>query len=362
MTAHRHEEMRRVLVLTPGIAGENGVAAVCRAVLAAFAADPSICIEIGALADTQPWCGSGWAAKQSLAGGSRLRLIRQTLQSACTRACPDLVLILHLHLAPLALPYLLRGARCASFLHGIEAWQPLRRREVAVLARSLLMANSQWTADQFHRANALLAQAPVRITHPGIAAETPAAVSCPWVAGKFALITGRMHPGERYKGHDQLLDLWPRLRQRVPDAQLIIAGGGNDRDRLRARATALGLDDAVRFTGLISDGELAWLYQHCSFFVLPSRGEGFGLVFLEAMRAGKACIGGIGAAAEIIADGQSGRIVDPDDPEALYQALLRMFTNEAEAMEMGHVGRERFLANFTEEQFGLRLRRAFELK
>ncbi len=362
MTARRHEEMRRVLVLTPGVAGENGVAAVCRSVLAVLAADSSTWVEVQSLADTQPWHGSEGIEAQTMAGGSRLRLAWHAMRSACAGTRPDLVLILHLHLAPLALPYLFRGARCAVFLHGIEAWQPLRRREIGVLRRSLLLANSQWTADQFRRTHASLAHAPVRITHLGIAAEAAAAVPCPWATGRFALITGRMHPGERYKGHDQLLDLWPRLRQRVPDAQLIIAGDGGDRDRLRARATALGLDDAVRFTGLISDSELAWLYQRCSFFVLPSRGEGFGLVLLEAMRAGKACIGGIGAAAEIIADGQSGRIVDPDDPEALYQALLWMFTHEAEAMEMGRAGRERFLANFTDEQFGLRLRRAFGLK
>jgi glycosyltransferase involved in cell wall biosynthesis len=170
-----------------------------------------------------------------------------------------------------------------------------------------------------------------------------------------------MHSGERYKGHDLLLDLWPRLRQQIPDAQLVIAGDGNDRERLRARAMDLELDKAVRFTGLVSGGELAWLYQHCRFFVMPSRGEGFGLVYLEAMRAAKACIGGMGAAAEIIADGRTGRIVDPADPETVYQAVLRMFSEETETVEMGRAGQQRFLMNFTENQFGRRLRQALEL-
>lgn len=360
MTARRHGT-RRVLLLTPGIAGENGVAAVCRSVLRALAADPSICLEIGALADSWPWHGDRWIGAQYLAGGSRLRLVRQTLHSAFTGKRPDLLLILHLHLAPLALPYLARGVRCAVFLHGIEAWQPLRRRETAALQRSLLLANSQWTSDQFRRANAPFAAAPVRIAHLGIAEEEPQPVACPSVAGKFALITGRMHSGERYKGHDPLLAVWPRILRQVPDAHLVIAGDGDDRERLHARAAAMGLGASVRFTGLVSDAELAWLYQHCRFFALPSRGEGFGLVFLEAMRAGRACLGGLGAAAEIIADGKTGRIVDPANTETLHDALLRLFVDEASTTAMGRAGQQRFLENFTEEQFGLRLRRALDL-
>lgn len=360
MTVHQGRT-RRVLVLTPGIAGENGVATVCRSILRTLAADPSLCLETCALADTQPWQGAAEVRAQHLAGGSRLRLIRQTLQAACAGTRPELVLVLHLHLAPLALPCLALGSRCAVFLHGMEAWQPLRRREAEVLKHSLLLANSHWTADQFRHANPPLARIPVRITHLGIPAQLPAAVPCSSKAGRFALIAGRMHSGERYKGHDQLLDVWPRLVQQIPDAQLVIAGDGDDRTRLQERAAALGLNQSVSFTGLISDRELAWLYQHCRFFVMPSRGEGFGLVFLEAMRAGKACIGGHGAAAEIIADGQTGRLVDPADPDALQAALLRMFGDEARTEAMGQAGRQRFLQDFTEEQFGDRVRRALEL-
>lgn len=360
MTPHR-DGTRRVLVLTPAIAGENGVAAVCRSVLPALAADSSVGIEIGALADTEPWPGAARATVQHLGGGSRLRLIGKTLLSAGAAAPPDLVLILHLHLTPLALPYLVRGARCAVFLHGIEAWQPLRRREIAVLQRSLLLANSHWTADQFQRANPSLAWTPVHIIPLGIATQAPPAVPCPAMASPFALITGRMHAAERYKGHDQLLDLWPRLCLHIPHARLVIAGDGDDRERLRQRARDLGLDTSVRFTGLVSAAELAWLYQHCRFFVMPSRGEGFGLVFLEAMRAGKACLGGIGAAEEIIADGRTGCIVDPADAEALHETLVRMFADEAATEAMGQAGRQRFLDNFTEDHFSLRLRRALQL-
>ena len=87
---------------------------------------------------------------------------------------------------------------------------------------------------------------------------------------------------------------------RHPDAVLAIAGDGDDRPRLEARVAALGITRAVRFLGRVDDDRLDELYRECRLFVMPSRDEGFGLVFLEAMRAGKPCIGGRGAASEII--------------------------------------------------------------
>ena len=106
-------------------------------------------------------------------------------------------------------------------------------------------------------------------------------------------------------------------------------GDGNDRPRLESRARSLGLSHAVSFAGRVGDDELAALYDRCRFFVMPSRDEGFGLVFLEAMRAGKACIGARGAAAEIIEHDVTGLIVDPDRHEDLAAAVFRLFDEPA---------------------------------
>src|SRR5262249_25517888 len=140
----------------------------------------------------------------------------------------------------------------------------------------------------------------------------------------MALIVARMSAAERYKGHDALLELWPKVLERHPGAILAIAGDGDDRQRLEEKAHALNVDGAVTFAGRIGDSALAGLYARCRFFVMPSRDEGFGLVFLEAMRAAKACIAGTGAAAEIIDNGTTGLVIDPDDRGQLLAALMRL--------------------------------------
>jgi glycosyltransferase involved in cell wall biosynthesis len=88
---------------------------------------------------------------------------------------------------------------------------------------------------------------------------------------------------------------------------------------------------------------------------MPSLHEGFGLVFLEAMRAGKACIGAPGAAAEIIQDGVTGLVVDPARAEALVSALLRLFDERQTCEMFGRAGAARFAAEFTDASFGNRL-------
>jgi len=108
---------------------------------------------------------------------------------------------------------------------------------------------------------------------------------------------------------------------------------------------------AVRFEGRVTDAALLDLYRDCAFFVMPSRDEGFGLVFLEAMRAGRACIGAPGSAAEIIEDGVTGLIVDPGDPEQVLKALVRLFQDRELSDRMGQAGWRRWARAFTEVAF-----------
>jgi glycosyltransferase involved in cell wall biosynthesis len=172
-----------------------------------------------------------------------------------------------------------------------------------------------------------------------------------------------MSAAERYKGHDALLDLWPALLERRPDARLVIAGDGDDRSRLESRAQSLGVSHAVIFVGRVTDARLNELYDECRFLVMPSRDEGFGLVFLEAMRAGKACIGGRGAAAEIIEHDVTGLIVNPDNAgytTELAAAVERLFDEPDTCCRFGAAGRERFQSTFTDVRFRTRLVQAME--
>jgi phosphatidyl-myo-inositol dimannoside synthase len=179
--------------------------------------------------------------------------------------------------------------------------------------------------------------------------------------GRFALIVGRLVGESRYKGHDELLELWPKVLDQFPDFNLVIAGDGPYRTYLQEKAAAMGLQDAVHFTGLVSDEELHRLYRDCEFFVMPSTGEGFGLVYLEAMRARKACIGAPGAAASVIEDGRTGIIADPRCKDELLGALLALVGQPLRTLQMGNAGYERFVSHFTADRFGKTLLAALQL-
>jgi len=279
--------------------------------------------------------------------------------SAAARGCAQVdVLALHLHLAPLAMLLGSRGARVIDFLIGIEAWTAVRPRERHALGRAdRIIAISDFTVSEFRRANPALASLPVVTCAPGIA-PAPAAEAA--ADDGFALIVGRLSSTERYKGHDALIEVWPRVLRSAPDAKLLVVGDGDDRPRVEAAVNAAGLSGAISFAGRVDDRALANLYARASFFVMPSAREGFGLVYLEAMRAGKSCIAAHGSADEIIRHGVDGVIVDADSREDLANAIIRLFSNPAERARMGVAARRRMQQHFSGEHFTRRLLRAID--
>jgi phosphatidylinositol alpha-1,6-mannosyltransferase len=166
------------------------------------------------------------------------------------------------------------------------------------------------------------------------------------------LVVGRLSATERYKGHEALFDAWPAVRARVPAASLVIVGDGDDRQRLEQLARARGLDGAVEFRGFVTREALDDEYSRASLFAMPSRGEGFGLVYLEAMAHGLACVGSTAdAAAEVIVPGQTGVLADPADAESLSRHLIDLLSHPDVLRTMGDAGRARLHETFTYEAF-----------
>jgi glycosyltransferase involved in cell wall biosynthesis len=138
-------------------------------------------------------------------------------------------------------------------------------------------------------------------------------------------------------------------------------GDGEDRSRLEQLARESGVADRIRFLYGLTQEELFACYAHCDVFALPSRGEGFGLVFLEAMAHGKPVIGGAhGGTPDVIEDGVTGVLVPHGDAALLSSALESLLANPASASEMGARGRERVLTDFSFEQFQTRLTQVLE--
>ncbi len=334
---------RRWTILTPGMKGADGVSQVSRMAVRALPGSSVLSLGDG---PASLWANP-WSRKRRVVWAALRRALGPGPSAASDILC------LHLHLSPLGWLMALRGGRLCVFLHGIEAWKPLSvLRRIALRRADVVMANSAYTARRFREANPGFASRTIPVCHLGVgeAAAAPASGE----AGPFALIVGRLAAAERYKGHDLLVEMWPRVVARCPAARLVVAGDGDDRPRLELAAAALG--NAVRFTRSVDDAQLAALYRDCAFFVMPSREEGFGLVFLEAMRAGKACVGAAGAAAELIEDGVTGFVVDPDDSLQVQKAVVRLFEDPALAVHLGGAGALRWAREFTEDAFAERLR------
>jgi glycosyltransferase involved in cell wall biosynthesis len=115
----------------------------------------------------------------------------------------------------------------------------------------------------------------------------------------------------------------PRLIARIPNLAYLVVGDGDDRARLQARARAAGLEDRVIFTGRISEAEKVAHYRLADVYVMPSRGEGFGFVFLEAMACGVPVVAsGIDGGREAVRDGQLGVLVDPTSPDEIERGIV----------------------------------------
>jgi phosphatidylinositol alpha-1,6-mannosyltransferase len=259
---------------------------------------------------------------------------------------------------PAALPLLAAGVPAVTLLLGVECWRPLSRRDRSLLARSeRLLAISKWTRERFLAANPTFSESDLTVCWPGVE-MTPILPTQPR-RGR-ALVVGRLWCEERYKGHDALIDVWPALQRACPGAELIVVGDGDDRPRLEARARSIGAGDAIRFIGLVSREQLLQEFSDAQLFVLPSGGEGFGLVFLEAMRAGRPCLAAPGAAEEIVVNGVTGRVVSPHHHDALRDALIELLNDPEQCATLGRAGRARFEREFSRECFARRFLAAVE--
>jgi phosphatidylinositol alpha-1,6-mannosyltransferase len=340
-----------VLLLTPQMGGADGVSELSRQAVAAFEAQIGATVaslEVWSLTDRERPQGLAPQIRFRTAEGSRFRFGMFAL-GARHGAASTLVVVIHAHLLPVTLPLLASGARLACMLLGIEAWKPLTLLQRAAMRRAWRIgAISHHTAARFREANPAFARMPIHLCHLGARLQPMLRLPSQPKHPPFALIVGRMSSAERYKGHDELLQAWPRVRARVPAARLVIAGGGDDRARLEAKARALGIAGSVAFEGIVSQERLTALYREAAVFAMPSANEGFGLVYVEAMAAGTPCIAATGAAEEVVADGVSGRIVPPRDVEALAAVLIELLDDAGARDRMGraalHTAHTRFSA------------------
>jgi teichuronic acid biosynthesis glycosyltransferase TuaC len=152
------------------------------------------------------------------------------------------------------------------------------------------------------------------------------------------------------KGHEILLRSVAALAQDFPDLHLELIGEGPERSHLQALATKLQISDRVKFRGRLPRKEVAAAMRRCTLFVLPSRYEALGCVYLEAMAAGKPVIGCRGQGiADIVQHGLNGFLVGPDNEKELTLAIAMLLNNETLRGNLGRAARDTIVDRLTLE-------------
>lgn len=334
--------MTRVLALvTDAYGGRGGIAQAARDVIGALAAQ-DIISSIEVLPRQAPELPGATSQKIHLAKPSPSRFsyaIRALV--ATLRGRPDVIFCNHLYMAPLAaLASRLAGAKLVVQLHGIEIWpEPSSAQRRALEAASLLLCVSRDTRARVIANCDLTPERAVVLNNTVDPRFTPTDRAA--ARGKFGLsdefvllIVGRLNSRERYKGHDQLISSLKGLAHpHGRSIMLMIAGDGDDRVRLEKMAGQAGSASKVRFLGQVPGDDLPDLYRAADLFAMPSKREGFGITFLEAMACGTPALGlAAGGAPDALGDGELGVIVSTDDDLtlALQSGIAACFPKPAQ--------------------------------
>lgn len=294
-------------------------------------------------------------AQYTGAGKNKVKFILNYLRQ-CLAFRYEWVIFCHVSLSPLAtLTKLLNpGAKIAVITYGIEVWQPLSKiQNMALRQADAVFAISDYTRDELIRHTAI---PPEKISifpctlDPHWEVEPPATRSeC---KPPVILSVARMQKEDRYKGIDSVIRSLPAVVQKAGPVEYRVIGQGDDVPRLKALAEGLGVARYVHFMGGVSEAELRELYKCCSIFVMPSRKEGFGIVFLEAMAYGKPVIGGAhGGTPSVVKNGETGLLVDSSDLAGIADSIIQLLQDGEMRDSFGRAGYQRLVNEFTFDKF-----------
>jgi phosphatidylinositol alpha-1,6-mannosyltransferase len=335
---------RSVLLLAPQIYAHGGVQSYMRrlaTIVTAYSAGSGhtcIPLALGRNGHRESDGGDPAAAAVIDAGGSKLRLVANAFRSAAG-AGADLAVVGHIGLGPLALALKTCGLIRSYIvvLHGIEVWQRLSFADrYAARNASLAVATTHFTARRFAAVNGYPIDR-IPVVPLALGEEDFTRPPFPPRQGALQVLTvGRLARCERYKGVDYLIDAVAALAKEGISITLDIVGDGDDAPALKQRAASTGAAEAIRFHGSVSDERLRDFYRSCDVFAMPSLNEGFGIVFLEAMRFGKPCIGGRhGGTPEVIEHGVNGFLVEHASVDQLIVCLRHLDSDPDLCLKLG---------------------------
>jgi phosphatidylinositol alpha-1,6-mannosyltransferase len=247
----------------------------------------------------------------------------------------NLVICGHINLLPFAFLSAIIG-KCPLILmiYGIEVWKPHQNFVINYLLRKIdhIISISKFTEKKLKgwlpglSAKIFILPNGIDLSLYGIAKKPKDLIKKYDADGKTVLMTmGRLSSTERYKGIDEVLTVFSNLIKKNSNLLYLICGDGDDKSRLMKKASDLGISDFVIFSGYIPEAEKKKYYDLSDLYVMPSYGEGFGFVFLEAMAAGVPVLASINDGGyEAVQYGSLAKVVDAHNSSQIEIAILEM--------------------------------------
>jgi phosphatidylinositol alpha-1,6-mannosyltransferase len=333
---------KTLLAATSYRAGNGGIARVARLTAKALVASGTERrIDAVSLLDDRPVIDLGIGIRVAHSSRLRFALALHRASASHLRFIYDFAGIARAHprFPPLRRPF-------AVWMHGVEVWEDAREDRLRALrAADLVLCNSDHTRQRFEQLHGILPN--VKICW--LATEQDDAPRAREHRGPpSVLILGRLDEASR-KGHKLLVDVWPKVVSAVPEARLVIVGGGGLslltlRDAARRSPVSVNID----IRGFVPEERMPEVWEKTTAFAMPSRGEGFGLVYVEAMRQSVPVIASIhDAGREVNIDGVTGYNVNLDHPAELEERLIHLLRDEDQARTLGRNAQAHWKEHFT---------------
>lgn len=329
----RTDNVRVLFLTTDAHGGFGGISQYNRDVLRAFS-EIDVVERVVVVPRLMPEdCGEIPAKVEYETSGLRSRWhFAWTSISRALRGKYEIIYCAHVNLLPVArICQQLTGAPIVLAIYGIEVWSPKpdRIRKIIQSNVNLIVSISETTADRFlqwcdvpREKVAIVPNAiDLDLYRKGGTGQLPQVLKSATV-GRIIMTMGRLVGQDRAKGFDEILSIMPRLLERYEDLYYVIVGDGPDRERLEAKARETGVADRVIFTGRIPEDCKIDVLSSADVYAMPSRGEGFGFVILEALACGVPVVASISdGTREAIRDGSLGWLADPDDENSIINAI-----------------------------------------
>lgn len=273
----------------------------------------------------------------------------------------DIVICGHINFSPIV--YLLNlflNQKFIIIVHGVEAWNIKSRFQLIALKKAkLIVAVSMYTRDKILRQLPCIKEKIFILPNSVderkffIKEKSEYLMEKHKLFGSKVILTVARLSGAEvgFKGYDRIIESLPNILEKIPNVKYLLVGDGDDLPRIRQLVENLELGGQIILVGTVGDNEIVDYYNLADVFVMPSRCEGFGIVFLEALACGVPVIAGNkDASREAILGGKLGQLINPDNRDDICEAIILTLSGKMEMKEKKDL-RKAVLENYGLDKF-----------